>query len=111
LLEATVTPPATSLAKAARGAELGLRAWASIRDKNASNLLEHVKSTFELAELVRGFTDLCRESGFIDHVFTFYETGKSSLPRKIAPWLLGSLSQEEPVKVVTQLTSRSCPHA
>jgi hypothetical protein len=101
----------TSFQDVAKWAEPGLRAWASIRDKNVSNMLEHVKSTFELGELVRSFTALCRENDLIDHVFTFYETGKSSLPRKIAPWLPASLSQEQPVRVVTQLPFRFCPRA
>lgn len=101
----------TSFQDVAKWAEPGLRAWASIRDKNVSNMLEHVKSTFELGELVRSFTALCRENYLTDHVFTFYETGKSSLPRKIAPWLPASLSQEQPVRVVTQLPFRFCPRA
>ncbi|RYP18646.1 hypothetical protein DL767_009791 [Monosporascus sp. MG133] len=93
----------TSFQDVAEWAEPGLRVWASIRDKNVSNLLEHAKSTFELGELVRSFTALCRENDLIDRVFTFYETGKSSLPRKIAPWLPASLSQEQPL--VDQLSA------
>lgn len=89
----------TSFQHVAKWAEPGLRAWASIRDKKVSKLLENVKPTFELGELVRSFTDLCKENDLIDHVFTFYETGKSSLPRKIAPWLPASLSQEQPVRI------------
>jgi HEAT repeat protein len=89
----------TSFQDVAKWAEPGLRAWASIQDKNVSNLLKDVKPTFELGELVRSFTTLCRENDLLDHVFTFYETGKSSLPRTIAPWLPASLSQEQPVQL------------
>jgi len=87
----------TSFQRVAAWAEPGLRLWASIQDKNVSNLLELVKPTFNLGELVRSFTTLCQETELTDHVFIFYETGKSSLPRKIAPWLPASLSQEQPV--------------
>ena len=101
----------TSFQDVAKWAEPGLRAWASVQHKNVSNMLEHVKSTFELGELVRSFTTLCWEDDLIDRIYTFYETGKSSLPHKIPPWLPGSLSQEQPVRFVTQLPSRSGPHA
>ncbi|KAK4107003.1 hypothetical protein N656DRAFT_849775 [Canariomyces notabilis] len=87
----------TSFQHVATWAEPGLRLWASIRDKNVSNLLELVKSTFDLGELVRSFTALCQKSELTEHVFIFYETGKSSLPRKVAPWLPASLSQEQPL--------------
>ncbi|KFY28765.1 hypothetical protein V491_00298, partial [Pseudogymnoascus sp. VKM F-3775] len=100
----------TSFQDVAKWAEPGLRAWASIRDKNVSNMLEHVKSTFELGELVRSFTALCKKNGLIDHVFTFYETGKSSLPRKIAPWLPASLSQEQPLVSLPSATPDFVPH-
>ena len=89
----------TSFQHVATWAEPGLRLWASIRDKNVSNLLELVKSTFNLGELVRSFTTLCLENELTDYMFIFYETGKSSLPRKIAPWLPTSLSQEQPVRM------------
>ncbi|KAK4107017.1 hypothetical protein N656DRAFT_772883 [Canariomyces notabilis] len=87
----------TSFQHVATWAEPGLRLWASIRDKNVSNLLELVKSTFDLGELVRSFTALCQKSELAEHVFIFYETGKSSFPRKVAPWLPASLSQEQPL--------------
>lgn len=95
----------TSFQDVAKWAEPGLRAWASIRDKNVSKVLEHAQPTSELEELVRSFAALCRENHLVDRVFTFYETGKSSLPRKIAPWLPGALSQEQQVRLVAQLPS------
>jgi hypothetical protein len=88
----------TSFEDLAKWAEPGLRAWASIRRHNVSSMLEETKSTFELEELVRSFTTFCRENDLTDYVYTFYETGKSSLPRKVAPWLPASLSQEQPVR-------------
>jgi hypothetical protein len=89
----------TSFQHVALWAEPGLRLWASIQGKNVSNLLKFVKSTFNLGELVRSFTTLCQQNELTDHVLIFYETGKSSLPRKIAPWLPASLSQEQPVRI------------
>lgn len=100
----------TSFQHVAKWAEPGLRAWASIRDRKVSNLLEYTKSTSDLDELVRSFTDVCLDNNLRGRVFTFYETGESSLPRKMAPWLPTSLSQEQPVRAVTQfppLTSRA----
>jgi hypothetical protein len=70
-----------------------------IKNKNVSNLLKNAKPTFELKELVRSFTTFCIENDLLNHVFAFYETGKSSLPRKIAPWLPNSLSQEQLIRI------------
>ncbi|KAK0753569.1 hypothetical protein B0T18DRAFT_313554, partial [Schizothecium vesticola] len=100
----------TSFQHVATWAEPGLRLWAAIRDKNVSNLLELVKPTFSLGELVRSFTTLCRQNELTDHVFIFYETGKSSLPRKIAPWLPASLSQEQPLVGRDSATLDIVPH-
>ncbi|KAL6231121.1 hypothetical protein BDW75DRAFT_233868 [Aspergillus navahoensis] len=94
----------TSFQDVAKWAEPGLRSWASIRGKKICNLLEFVKSTFNLGELVRSFTAFCQENGLTNHVFTFYETGKSSLPRKIAPWLPASLAQEQPLVNISSAT-------
>jgi len=85
----------TSFQDVAQWAEPGLRAWASIRHKNVSNMLEHVKSTFELKELVTSFSTLCQENDLLDSIYAFYETGKSSLPHRIASWLPASLFQEQ----------------
>ncbi|KAI9037821.1 NACHT domain-containing protein [Aspergillus affinis] len=100
----------TSFEDVARWAEPCLRAWASIKDRNVSNMLEQVKPTFELEELVRSFTTFCQENDLTQHVFTFYETGKSSLPRKIAPWLPGFLSQEQPLVDKVSATLDIVPH-
>jgi hypothetical protein len=98
----------TAFQTVAAWAEPGLRAWASIRDKNLSKLLEHTKPIFELEELVRRSTDLYQNGDPKVHVYTFYETVESSLPRKIIPWLPVWLSQKQLVRTVTQLSSRSC---
>lgn len=45
-----------------------------------SRLLNEVKVTFDLEKLVRQFTLLCRDKSY--QVVNFYETGKTSLPRK-----------------------------
>ncbi|KAK3364019.1 armadillo-type protein [Lasiosphaeria hispida] len=100
----------TSFQPVAPLAELGLSLWASIRDKNVSNLLELVKSTFDLEELARSFTTLCQENKLTDRIFIFYETGKSSLPRKIVPWLPDSLSQVQPLVNRASATLDIVPH-
>ncbi|KAM7209828.1 hypothetical protein V8F06_014791 [Rhypophila decipiens] len=71
----------TSFQHVAAWAEPGLRLWASMQDKNVSNRLELVKSTFHLGELVRSFTALCQKHELTGHVFNFYETGNSLGPR------------------------------
>ncbi|KAK4116059.1 hypothetical protein N656DRAFT_841570 [Canariomyces notabilis] len=101
----------TSFQDVAKWAEPGLRAWASVRDKNVSgNLLKQVKSTFELGELVRNFTTLCRENNLIDHVFAFYETQTSSLLQKVVPWLPDSLSRKQLLVDQLSATLDFVPH-
>ncbi|KAI3322925.1 ARM repeat-containing protein [Xylariaceae sp. AK1471] len=100
----------TSFEAVAKWAEPGLRAWAFIRDENVSNLLQHVKSTFELEELVRSFTTFCQDQDLYGSVFTFYETGKTSLPRKIVPCLPAFLSQEQPLVNRQSATLDFVPH-
>ncbi|KAK0703517.1 NACHT domain-containing protein [Lasiosphaeria miniovina] len=94
----------TSFQRVATWAEPGLRLWALIRDKKVSNLLELTKSSFDLRQLVHSFTAFCLENDLKDHIVIFYETGKSSLPRKIAPWLHASLSQEQPLADIDSAT-------
>ncbi|KAI1303803.1 ARM repeat-containing protein [Xylaria venustula] len=100
----------TSFQDVAEWAEPGLRAWALIRNKNVSNLLQHVKSSFELGELVRTFTTFCQTHDLSDFVFTFYETGKTSLPRKIVPWMPALLSQKQPLVNQHSATLDFVPH-
>ncbi|KAK2598181.1 hypothetical protein QQS21_005658 [Conoideocrella luteorostrata] len=77
----------TSFQDVARWAEPGLKAWASIQGQKVSRLLQSVKgSTFNLDELVRGFTQVCRDNN-LDQVMTFYETGKTNLYQKVFPYL------------------------
>ncbi|KAK0754456.1 hypothetical protein B0T18DRAFT_37303 [Schizothecium vesticola] len=100
----------TSFQNVATWAEPALKLWASIRDKNVSHLLKLTKSTFDLDELVRNFTTLCLDNDLKGGLFTFYETGKSSLPRKIAPWLPAFLSQEQPLVDSQSATLHIVPH-
>lgn len=97
----------TSFQDVAKWAEPGLEVLASIQGKNLSDLLKQVKPNYELGELVRNFTSLCKEDDLIGHIFTFYETGKSSLPRKIIPCLPVFLSKEQPVRIVISLVAFS----
>ncbi|KAG2414059.1 hypothetical protein HFD88_003250 [Aspergillus terreus] len=100
----------TSFQDVARWAEPGLNAWASLRGKKISNLLELVKSSFNLGELVRSFTALCQEHDLADRIVSFYETGKSSLPRKVAPWLPQYLAQEKPLVDICSATPDIVKH-
>ncbi|KAK3345108.1 nacht nucleoside triphosphatase [Neurospora tetraspora] len=78
----------TSFQEVAHWADPGLTAWALIRDRKVSKLLDSVKgSTFELEELVRTFTRFCQHPNWPFLVFNFYELGMTSLWRKIFPWL------------------------
>ncbi len=64
---------------------LKVKAWS--RGQEASNLINNVKgSTFDLGRVVREFTNLCLDKYHPCYVFTFYETGKMSLPLKILGW-------------------------
>lgn len=101
---------ATSFQHVADWAEPGLRTWASIQNKSVSQLLEYVKPTFNLGETVRRFDSFCQKNGLRDNVSTFYETGKTSLPRKIIPCLPVSWAQEQPVRGVTQSSFHSDPY-
>ncbi|KAF6822843.1 peptidase C14 [Colletotrichum musicola] len=86
----------SSFKDVAAWAEPGLKAWASIRGREASRLLDSVKaSTSDLEALVRRFTQLCQDKDHPCHVFTFYELGMTSLPSKVFPWLPAWLRREK----------------
>lgn len=89
---------ATSFQHVADWAEPGLRTWAFIQNKSVSQLLEYVKPTFNLGEIVRRFDSFCQKDNLKGNVFTFYETGKTSLPRKLIPCLPAFWAQEQPVR-------------
>ncbi|KAM6506307.1 hypothetical protein FSOLCH5_013297 [Fusarium solani] len=74
----------TSFQDVANWVKPGLKAWASTRSREVTELLHNVKDpTFDLSELVRSFTQLYRYSAHPPQVLTFYELGKTSLYRKI----------------------------
>ncbi|KAK3947445.1 hypothetical protein QBC32DRAFT_270792, partial [Pseudoneurospora amorphoporcata] len=76
----------TSFQEVAHWADPGLTAWALIRDRKVSKLLDSVKgSTFDLEALVRKFTRVCQHPNRPFLVFNFYELGMTSLWRKIFP--------------------------
>lgn len=108
----------TSFQDVANWAEPGLRAWASMRGQKVSNLLDDVKgSTFHLEELVRKFTQLCQDKDYPYQVFTFYETGLTSLHRKfplswlIPAWVLNLAVPPKPVSTIDSRRSNSFPYA
>lgn len=77
----------TSFQDVAAWVEPLLKAKAWSRGQEASNLVDHVKgSTFDHGRVVGRFTQLCLDNYHPCYVFTFYETGKMSLPLKILSW-------------------------
>ncbi|KAH7628218.1 hypothetical protein B0T09DRAFT_290255, partial [Sordaria sp. MPI-SDFR-AT-0083] len=87
----------TSFQEVAHWADPGLTAMALIRDRKVNKLLGSVKgSTSDLETLVSEFTHLC-----LQHpnwlVFNFYELGRTSLWRKIFPWLPGLFFKGKPL--------------
>ncbi|KAI8945438.1 ARM repeat-containing protein [Xylaria longipes] len=100
----------TSFQDVAKWAEPGLRAWASVQDRHVSNLLEHVKPTFNLGEIVRGFAGFCQKYDVSNNVSIFYETSMTSLPQKIIPWLPALWSQEQPLVNQASATLDFVPH-
>ncbi|KAI6777684.1 nacht nucleoside triphosphatase [Emericellopsis cladophorae] len=88
----------TSFQDVAAWAEPGLKAWAGVRGRRPSRLLDSVKgSALDLEVLVRRFTHLCRDEDYPCDVFTFYELGITSLPSKVFPWLPARLRREKPL--------------
>ncbi|KAK7430467.1 hypothetical protein QQZ08_002986 [Neonectria magnoliae] len=65
-------------------AKPGLQTWAAVRGKEVTPLLDNVTtSTFDLRELVRKFTQLCKDTDPPFLVFNFYETGNTNLYHRI----------------------------
>lgn len=96
----------TSFQDVAKWAVPGLRAWASIRGQEVSKLLDNVKESFDLDELVRRFTRLCQEPAHPYQVMTFYELGKTNLYHKVFPCLpVGA----KPVRIAKSPRLDSCP--
>ncbi|GAB1213550.1 hypothetical protein ATERTT37_002700 [Aspergillus terreus] len=75
----------TSFQDVANWAEPGLRTWALIRGQRVTKLLDSVKESFYLGELVTRFTQLRQEQAHPYQVMTFYEKGKTNLYHKIFP--------------------------
>ncbi|KAI5924603.1 NACHT domain-containing protein [Camillea tinctor] len=86
----------TSFQDIAGWAEPGLRIWARIQDRQASQLIDSVQgSTFDLENLVHKFTKLSqdRESSYL--LFNFYEKETTILPPKVPSWLFGLFATEK----------------
>ncbi|KAI0102582.1 hypothetical protein GGR51DRAFT_562505 [Nemania sp. FL0031] len=84
----------TSFRDVAEWALPGIKTWAFIRTKKVSNLLYETISNPELNNLCRDFTALYQKDV---HMEAFYETGETSLPRKLIPWLPAFLAQRKPL--------------
>ncbi|OTA67968.1 ARM repeat-containing protein [Hypoxylon sp. EC38] len=76
----------TSFQDVAAWVEPLLKKWASIRSENVTSLLHNTTQSFDLSELVRRFTQLCKDQEY--EIFTFYERGVTDLSRKL-PRVLG----------------------
>lgn len=73
-----------------------------------SQLLGEAKRTFDLDQLMRHFTQLCQNKDHPYNIINFYEKRKTSLPRKLCPWLPQILAQEKLVRLGTTRHCRSC---
>ncbi|KAF7558104.1 hypothetical protein G7Z17_g195 [Cylindrodendrum hubeiense] len=61
-----------------------LKTWTWLRNKAVTQLVDNVKgSTFDLEELVRMFSQLCQDKDYPCEAFTFYETGGTTLHRRL----------------------------
>ncbi|KAK3355238.1 hypothetical protein B0H65DRAFT_515860 [Neurospora tetraspora] len=88
----------TSFEDVAFWADPGLTAWAFIYGRTVSKLLDSVKgSTSDLETLVSEFTQLCQHPNWPFLVFNFYELGRTSLWRKLFPWLPGLFFKGKPL--------------
>lgn len=91
----------TSFQEVASWAEPGLKALAKVQGQEVSSLLDSVKGpTVDLDALRRRFTDLFRDRDPPCYVFNFYELGKTSLTRKLFPWLPRWLCRQKVVRNV-----------
>ncbi|KAK2601660.1 hypothetical protein QQS21_004811 [Conoideocrella luteorostrata] len=65
----------------------GLKAWVAIRGQEVNKMLKAVEQpTFDVDELARSFTQLCRND-YLDLVMTFDETGQTNLYHKVFRYL------------------------
>ncbi|KAI1369379.1 hypothetical protein F5Y08DRAFT_293166 [Xylaria arbuscula] len=87
----------TSFSDVATWADPGLKAMALISEKQVSILLGQTKPSFDLQELCSNFTAICHDEIEHDCIAAFYELGKTSLLRKVAPWLPNCLAQLKPL--------------
>ncbi|EYE98763.1 ARM repeat-containing protein [Aspergillus ruber CBS 135680] len=87
----------TSFQDVAAWAEPGLKAWALMQGRGVSQLLQEVKYSFDLDELVRHFTQLCQNKDHPYQVVNFYETGKMSLRHRLISFLPAIFAQEKPL--------------
>lgn len=104
----------TSFQRVAAWAEPLLKAKALSQGREPSKLLDNVKgSIFDLGLIVREFTQMCLDERHPCDVFTFYETGKMSLPVKILGGVVpGWLRQEKQAKIsIPSLYSYLFPNA
>ncbi|RDA93011.1 hypothetical protein CP533_0714 [Ophiocordyceps camponoti-saundersi (nom. inval.)] len=86
----------TSLADVATWAMLGLNIKASLRRQAVSSLLDSCQEpNSDHQELVQRFTSLVQNEDIPLEIFSFYELGKTSLPRKAIPFLPESLSKSK----------------
>ncbi|KAI1114174.1 armadillo-type protein [Nemania sp. NC0429] len=75
----------------------GLHTWALFRAEKVSNLIHQTKLNSELLQLRRDFVAYCGKSINPVCLAAFYEKGKTSLPRKIFPYLPSFLALKKPL--------------
>ncbi|KAJ5738123.1 hypothetical protein N7493_001278 [Penicillium malachiteum] len=90
----------TSFESVVLWAKPALKMEAMFKGKKISKLMDFVMPSFELQTLVSDFTSFCHEEHLIDHTYVFYETGKTSLLRKV-PILPGFVADWNSQPMVT----------
>ncbi|KAF7511003.1 hypothetical protein GJ744_005549 [Endocarpon pusillum] len=99
----------TAFQDVANWAEPFLKGWASFQGQAVTKLLDSLKEpTFDLQELVRGFTQMCQSQPC--QVLNFYETGKTDLRRKVFRFLPDLWGQAKPLVDRFSATLDIVPH-
>ncbi|CAG8114833.1 unnamed protein product [Penicillium olsonii] len=78
-------------------AKPGLRVRGVFGGKRPSNLMNYVMPVKDLELLVRQFSSFCERQRLTNDLFTFYETGDTSLPRKAIPFIPRALAKVKPL--------------
>ncbi|KAF3023237.1 hypothetical protein E8E15_003866 [Penicillium rubens] len=87
----------TSFEEVVFWAKPGLITRGLFRGKKPSNLMNYVMPARDLEILVGQFSTVCEDENLTNDLFTFYETGVTSLPRKAIPYIPKALAKLKPL--------------